>query len=259
MANLIAPVARQRVLTDLGVVAPGARLFTYVSGTPNTPLATTSDAAGLVPNTNPIVASAGGLFGPIYMPAGLAYHLVLQTTDGLPIWDQDPVTGPGSSLLPASLAPAFGVLTAGTTPTGPMQVVAPGAAGSILVSGGAAALPTWKANGGAGVSVLTDAPTVALDASLGTTFLLLSGGNRTIGLPTNPTPGQKILILHYANGAGPFTLTLTTSSAGGFRFNAAIPALTPTPSGQLDYIGCVYTVIGGGQTWDVVAYSKGYV
>ena len=63
MSHLLAPVARQRTLTDLGVVAPGALLHTYVSGTPSTPLATTSDAAGLIPNANPIVASSGGCSG----------------------------------------------------------------------------------------------------------------------------------------------------------------------------------------------------
>jgi hypothetical protein len=91
MANILAPVARQRAITDLGVVAPGALLHTYVSGTPATPLSTTSDGAGLVPNANPLVASAGGLFGPIYLPAGVAYHFVLTDAAGNLLWDQDPV------------------------------------------------------------------------------------------------------------------------------------------------------------------------
>jgi hypothetical protein len=89
--NLLAPVARQRIATDLGVVAPGALLYTLVSGSPSTPLATTSDAAGTVPNANPIVASAGGLFGPIYLTPGVAYHFRLTEASGVPIWDQDPV------------------------------------------------------------------------------------------------------------------------------------------------------------------------
>jgi hypothetical protein len=105
--NLLAPVARQRTFTDLGVVAPGAKLYTYVSGTPATPLATTSDAAGLVPNTNPIVASAGGLFGPIYLTPDTAYHFVLTDAIGLPLWDQDPVTAPsgGSTAAPITYLP----------------------------------------------------------------------------------------------------------------------------------------------------------
>jgi len=91
MSNSLAPVARQRELTDLGVVAPGALLHTYVSGTPATPIATASDAAGLVPNANPIVASAGGLLGPIYLVPNLAYRFVLTEANGVAIWDQDPV------------------------------------------------------------------------------------------------------------------------------------------------------------------------
>src|SRR3954465_1806151 len=90
-AGFLTPDPRLRELSDLGVVLPGALLHTYVSGTPSTPLATTSDAAGLVPNLNPLVASAGGLFGPIYLTSGLAYKLVLTDANGVEIWSQDPV------------------------------------------------------------------------------------------------------------------------------------------------------------------------
>lgn len=105
--GFLSPDARLRVFSDLGLVVPGAKLFTYVSGTPATPLGTTSDAAGLVPNTNPIVASAGGLFGPIYLTPGLAYKYVLTDALGGPIWSQDPVS---LNLL--------GLATAGTVDTG---------------------------------------------------------------------------------------------------------------------------------------------
>jgi len=98
MPGVLAPVARQRVFTDLGVVAPGAKLYTFVSGTPATPLPTWSnpDLAAIHLNANPIVASAGGLFGPIYLPPNVAYHFVLTDALGLPIWDQDPVTADGT-------------------------------------------------------------------------------------------------------------------------------------------------------------------
>jgi hypothetical protein len=111
MPNVLAPVARQRAMTDLGLIAPGALLHTYVSGTPATPLATTSDAAGLIPNANPLVASAGGLFGPIYLPPGAAYHFVLTDAAGLPIWDQDPVTGGGAAAQVAGDLTVSGLLT----------------------------------------------------------------------------------------------------------------------------------------------------
>src|SRR4051812_44038940 len=51
-----------------------------------------------------------------------------------------------------------------------------------------------------GVVTLTDGATPALDASLGSVFRLAAGGDRTIGVPTNPTAGQKIIIQHFASG-----------------------------------------------------------
>ena len=40
---------------------------------------------------------------------------------------------------------------------------------------------------------LTDAATIAVDASLGNDFRVTIAGNRTMGNPANPTDGQKII------------------------------------------------------------------
>lgn len=104
------------------------------------------------------------------------------------------------------------------------------------------------------VVTLTDGATPALNASQGTIFYLSSAGNRTIAVPTNPTPGKKIIIRHYASG-GARTLSLNTG-AGGFRFGNDIVSLTATTSGRTDYIGCIYNEVDN--FWDVVAVSKGY-
>ncbi len=91
----LSPVARQRVFLDTGVVAPGAKLSTWLAGTSfATPAATYSDRALAVANANPIVASSGGLFGPIYLTPGQAYGYTLTTSAGAAIWSQDYVTGP---------------------------------------------------------------------------------------------------------------------------------------------------------------------
>lgn len=108
---------------------------------------------------------------------------------------------------------------------------------------------------GVGVATLTDGATVALDASLGNHFRLSAGGNRTILAPTNATSRQKIIIEHVASG-GARTLSLTTGSAGAFRFGTDVTALTETTSGKTDYIGCIYN--SDDSRWDVVAYVKGY-
>src|SRR5262245_35090365 len=77
------------------------------------------------------------------------------------------------------------------------------------------------------VVTLTDGATVALDAALGNVFRLVAAGDRTISAPTNkPAAGQfqKIVIRHEASGANR-TLTLTTGSAGAFRFGTDFTSL----------------------------------
>lgn len=101
---------------------------------------------------------------------------------------------------------------------------------------------------------LTDGATVALDASLGRFFYLVATGDRTISVPTNAS-SRSIIIMHQASGADR-TLTLTTGSAGAFRFGVTVSALTATTSGKTDYIGCIYKAAD--DRWDVVAVSKGY-
>jgi hypothetical protein len=108
------------------------------------------------------------------------------------------------------------------------------------------------------VVTLTDAASVALDALLGDTFYLGANGDRTIATPTNkPGSGfiQRITIRHEALGANR-TLSLTTGSAGAFRFGTFVTALTATLSGTVDYIGAIYNHLD--DRWDVVSYSKGF-
>jgi len=104
------------------------------------------------------------------------------------------------------------------------------------------------------VVTLTDGATPALNAALGGTFLLTAAGNRTIGIPTNPVSGQKIVIAHLASGADR-TLALNTGT-GGFRFGTDIASLTATTSSKTDYIGAIYSAAS--DKWDVVAYIKGF-
>jgi hypothetical protein len=57
----------------------GALVHTYESGTTNN-LATYSDSALTVANTNPLVAGADGYTGPIYMQRGTAYTITEATS-----------------------------------------------------------------------------------------------------------------------------------------------------------------------------------
>lgn len=148
------------------------------------------------------------------------------------------------------------------------QVILPvtGSTGGLLIGGDAnlyrSAADTLKTDDSlvvaralnTGVVTLSDGATPALNASLGNTFLLTAAGDRTIAVPTNPTSGQKITIVHKASG-GARTLSLNTG-AGGFRFGTDITALTSTTSGLTDYIGAIYNAADN--KWDVVSYVKGF-
>jgi hypothetical protein len=98
---------------------------------------------------------------------------------------------------------------------------------------------------------LTDAATIATDASLGNHFRVTLGGNRTLGNPTNPTDGQMGLWEIRQDGTGSRTLTLDTK----FRFTSAVPSITlSTSASKLDYIGARYNLAD--DKWDVIAFAK---
>lgn len=171
--GFLTPDARLRIVTDAGVVAPGALLNAYVAGTPSTRLDTFTDSTLLVANTNPVVASAGGLFGPIYLTPGLAYKLVLTDAAGGAIWSQDNVALPASGLTApvgvtqggtgltagvsggvvyfsgttaiasSALLAAHGVVLGGGAGVAPLTT-SPGPAGQVLTSNGAAADPSFQ-------------------------------------------------------------------------------------------------------------------
>ncbi len=100
---------------------------------------------------------------------------------------------------------------------------------------------------------LTDATTIATDASLGTHFRVTLGGNRTLGNPTNPTDGQKIMWEIIQDATGSRTLTLDTN----FALGADITTVTlSTTASKRDFIGAVYNQAAG--KWYVIAFVKGY-
>lgn len=112
-----------------------------------------------------------------------------------------------------------------------------------------------EANPTPAVVTLTDGATVNVDASAGKVHWLTAAGDRTIAAPTNAVAGRGVIIKHTASG-GARTLSLTTGSAGSFRFGSDITALSQTVSGKTDVIGCLYD--SAADRWDVVSYVKGF-
>jgi len=78
---------------------------------------------------------------------------------------------------------------------------------------------------GAGFA-LTDAATIAVDASLGNYFTVTLGGNRTLGNPSNAIEGMYIVIDVIQDGTG--SRTLAYGSAYKFGTSYGSPTLTTT-------------------------------
>lgn len=100
---------------------------------------------------------------------------------------------------------------------------------------------------------LTDAATVATDASLGNHFRVTLGGNRTLGNPTNPTDRQKVVWELVQDATGSRTITLGSAFALGTDLTAV--TLTTTPS-KRDFLGAVYNATTS--KWYVIAFMKGF-
>ena len=113
------------------------------------------------------------------------------------------------------------------------------------------AVNTFTKAQGVARSALTDAATIAVDASLSNVFTVTLGGNRTLGQPTNPTDGQGITIYITQDGTGSRTLAYHADwlFAGGVD-----PTLTTTAA-AVDILSATYN---GGTTKWYGMLTKGY-
>ena len=100
---------------------------------------------------------------------------------------------------------------------------------------------------------LTDAATIAVDASLGNDFRVTIAGNRTMGNPANPTNGQQIIFQVTQGSGGSFTLAW----GSGYEFSGDLPQPTlSTTAGQTDLLGFIYNATKG--TWLFAAFVNGF-
>ncbi len=113
------------------------------------------------------------------------------------------------------------------------DALAPGTAGQVLKTAGAAANPAWSSTGlkiDSHIGIITadsDGSTITFDLSLTDWHSVTLGGNRTLAL-SNPTTGQQFTIVLIQDGTPPRTVTWFTTIkwAGG-----AAPTLTATSGG----------------------------
>jgi hypothetical protein len=137
--------------------------------------------------------------------------------------------------------------------TGAEQSANKGAASGYAPLNSSSKVPAANLPVTLGVVALTDAATIATDASLANHFRVTLGGNRTLGNPTNPTNGQKVVWELIQDATGSRTITLDTNFALGTDISSV--TLTTTAS-KRDFLGAVYNSTSG--KWYVIAFVKGY-
>jgi len=104
-----------------------------------------------------------------------------------------------------------------------------------------------------GKITLTDAATIATDASLGNHFVVTLGGNRTLSNPTSGRNGQPATWELIQDGTGSRTITMDTK----FRFGTDITSITlTTTASKRDYLRAIYDSTA--DKWDVVSFVRGY-
>lgn len=145
-------------------------------------------------------------------------------------------------------------------------VAAVGAAGAMLAEGvnspalaadtGAAARLSTTVEQGAvapAVVALTDAATIAVDASLGNDFRVTLGASRTMGNPSNSTDGQQIIFQITQGSGGSAAITW----GSGYEFSVELPQPTlSTTAGQTDLLGFIYNAAKG--KWLLAAFVNGF-
>lgn len=101
--------------------------------------------------------------------------------------------------------------------------------------------------------VLTDAATIATDASLGNHHRVTLAGNRTLGNPTNMVDGQRLTWELIQDATGSRTLAFGSA----FAFGLDIPSVTlTTTASKRDFLSAIYN--SGTSKWYVVAFARGY-
>lgn len=107
-----------------------------------------------------------------------------------------------------------------------------GTTGYLLKTGGASADPAWAG----GVIALTDGATISVNASLGDSFRVVLGGNRTLANPTNLVNGQVLNFRILQDGTG----TRTLAYGSKFKFAGGTPPVLSTAASSKDFMSCQY-------------------
>jgi hypothetical protein len=108
---------------------------------------------------------------------------------------------------------------------------------------------------GAGPVTLTDATVIATDASLSNYFRVTLGENRTLGAPTNPTDGQRVM-WEISSNSGLRTISPAIGSAGSFKFGSDFTTIPPIVNNTTTFIGAVYRASTA--RWHILSVGSGH-
>lgn len=158
------------VQTALGVNIGSAGapvLFNGAGGTPSSLVGTniTGTAAGLSIGG---AAPAGSLSGATLAAGVTASSLTSVGTITTGTWDGTDIAVTAGGTGRSTSTTAYGLIAAGTTATGAHQTLAAGATTTILVGGGASALPVWTTASGTGAPLRQGTPTITTAVLNGT-------------------------------------------------------------------------------------------
>lgn len=99
---------------------------------------------------------------------------------------------------------------------------------------------------------LTDEATIATDVSTAIHFRVVLGGNRTLGNPTNPRDGQKVIWEFVQDSTGSRTITLDTK----FDQGNDVAVTLSTTAGTIDMMLGTYDAPN--DKWRVLDFRTGY-
>jgi hypothetical protein len=152
------------------------------------------------------------------------------------------------------------ILTRRNIVRGAVSVAAAGAGAAALTAAtasraSAAQAATTVESGAVAPAVvpLTDAGTIAVDASQGNDLRVTIGGNRIAGTPANPSDGQKITFQVTQGTGAPYTL----GWGSGYEFSSGLPQPTlSTTAADTDLLCFIYN--SSKSAWLLAAFLPGF-